>query len=58
MELFLIQDKRSSDDGFNNCRGSEGRRELFLGEYRSEIMRVNSGVGAISLFRVDVPSSS
>ena len=37
---------------------SKGRRQLFISEYWSEVVRINSGVVAIPFFGIDVPSSS
>ena len=36
----------------------EGRCQLFRSEHRSVVLRIDSGIVAISLFKIDVPSSS
>ena len=36
----------------------EGRCQLFGSEHRSVVLRIDSGIVAIPLFKIDVPSSS
>src|SRR5467141_1371086 len=48
MEPFSIHDERSA----------EGRCQLLGSEYRAVVLRINSGIVAIPLSKVDVPLSS
>jgi hypothetical protein len=57
-ELGFIHYRRSAKYGVCEIRGSEGQCKLFLGEYRSEVVRVYSCIVAIPLFWVDVPTAS
>ena len=47
-----------SKDGVKELHCPEGCRELFGGKDRTEILRVDAGIAATSLFKIDVPSSS
>ena len=59
MVKFLnIHDYCLSKNGCGEIGGAEGRGELFLCEYRSEVGRVYRGEVTISPFAVDVPLSS
>jgi hypothetical protein len=58
MELFYVHYGDGAESRGEEVGCPEGRRELFLREYRTEIVRIGSSVVPIPLFSVDVPSSS
>ena len=53
-----IHDRGCPEYWFEERSGPEGGDELLLGEDGSEVMGVEGSIIAISLFGVDVPSSS
>ena len=57
-ELLDIDYVSPRDSRRIESRGAEGRRQLFLGEYRPKVLRINSGVVATSLFKVQIPLTS
>ena len=58
MELLSIHDDAHVECWNIGRRSLEGSNELFLGKDWTTVLRVYSTVGFISLFKVDVPSSS
>ena len=58
VELFGVHDGDAAEDGIVEVCRTERRGELFGGENRAEVLRINGGIVATSLFKVDVPSSS
>ena len=58
MELLGIHDDACTECWNIGRRSSEGSNELFLGKDWMTVLWVYSTVGFISLFKVDVPSSS
>ena len=58
MELGNIHDRHSSEYHRSVGGCSEGQCQLFVSKNGAEIMRIDTGIVATSLFRVDVPSSS
>ena len=58
MESLGIHDNARTECRNIGRSSSEGRGELLFGKDRTTVLQIYSTVGVISLFRVDVPSSS
>jgi len=58
LKPFSIHDERSTEDWIDRVGSSEGRCQLLRSEYRAIILWIDTGIVAIPLFKIDVPSSS
>ena len=56
LSVSMISDPHKM--GTTGASSSKGRCQLLRSEHRSVVLWVHSGIVAIPLFRVDVPSSS
>ena len=58
IELFLVHDHYCTENGICQFSCMEQVSQLFISEYRTKTVRIDSSIITISPFRVDVPSSS
>ncbi len=58
MELINVHYSTGTEGRAFKESSMEGSGELFLGEYRTEIVRIDCCILTIPLFWIDVPSSS
>ncbi len=58
MELINVHYSTGTEGRAFKESSTEGSGELFLSEYRAEIVRIDCCVLTIPLFWIDVPSSS
>ncbi len=58
MKLVNIHYSTSMEGRSFEERSAERRGELFLSEYRAEVVRIDCCILTIPLFWIDVPSSS
>src|SRR5882672_3694282 len=58
MEPFSIHDERSTKGWDGQGSSLEGQCQFLRSEYWAEVLWIDTGIVAIPLFKIDIPSSS